>query len=192
MSSVCIDLKELFGIKDLADNIKEVKKDLRNALRTGGDEVHTFTVQKPFCCGPRQLVMQALEPYGVKILSLGPDERVNISVTNYAQLAKIELKRMENLRYGPMAVMWLPMAMQCTVTVKKSQAEWAEYLIERSKRMCVVGGRINSKNRDWANAHDGQMPRPWVEKSCSEGNSLWSQVSSIKQEQENEQNAKRK
>ena len=181
---MCIDLKELFGIKDIADDINAVKKDLRNAMRSDTGEVHTFTVQKPFCCGPRQLIIQALQPYGVKIVSLGHDERVNISIKDYAQLAKIELKRMENLRYGPMAVMWLPMAMQCTVTVRKSQAEWAEYLIERSKRMCVVKGGINSKNRDWANRHDGQMPRPWVEKSCSEGNSIWKQVSDIQRGKE--------
>ena len=100
-------------------------------------------------------------------------------------MAKIELKRMENLRYGPAALMWLPLAMQATVTVKKSQAEWAEYLLERTKRMCVVGGRINSKNRDWANHHNGQMPRPWIEKSCSEGNEIWSQVSKIQQGKDN-------
>lgn len=180
---MCIDLKELFGIKDVADDVKATMKQIRNTLRNDSGEVHTFTVQKPFCCGPRQLIMQALEPYGVKIISLGEDQRVNVSVKDYAQIAKIELKRMENLRYGPMAVMWLPMAMQCTVTVRKSQAEWAEYLIERSKRMCVVKGGINSKNRDWANRHDGKMPRPWVEKSCSEGNSIWKQVSDIQKGQ---------
>lgn len=181
---MCIDLKELFGIKDIADDVSAVKKDLRNVLRKDTGETHTFTVQKPFCCEPRQLVMQALEPYGVKIISLGEDHQVNISVKDYAQLAKIELKRMENLRYGPMAVMFLPMAMACDVTVRKSQAEWAEYLIERSKRMCVVKGGINSKNRDWANRHDGQMPRPWVEKSCSEGNGIWSQVNDIQRGKE--------
>lgn len=181
---MCIDLKELFGIKDIADDVKSVTKDLRNSLRNDTGEVHTFTVQKPFCCGPRQLIIQALEPYGVKIVSLGPDEQVNISIKDYAQLVRIEAKRMENLRYGPMIVMCLPLAMQCTVTVKKAQAEWAEYLIERSKRMCVVKGGINSKNRDWANRHDGQMPRPWVEKSCSEGNSIWRQVSDIQRGKE--------
>lgn len=182
---MCVDLKELFGFKDLADDIESVKKDIRNSLRSRSMETHTFTVQKPFCCHAPPLIKEALEPYGVKILALNDIGSVKVSITNYAQMAKIELKRMENLRYGPAALMWLPLAMQATVTVKKSQAEWAEYLLERTKRMCVVGGRINSKNRDWANHHNGQMPRPWIEKSCSEGNEIWSQVSKIQQGKDN-------
>lgn len=180
---MCFDLKKLLGVSDLADDIKGVKKDLRNALRSDTGAVHTFTVQKPFCCPASPLIMQALEPYGVKIVAMGQDRRVNISTANYAQLAKIELKRMENLKYGPIAVVWLPLAIECDVTVRESQAEWAEYLIERSKRMCVIKGRINKQNRDWANRHDGEMPKPWLETSCSEGKNVWGQVSAIKKGQ---------
>jgi hypothetical protein len=177
---MCFDLKEIFGIKDLADNIEAVKKELRLNLRSPDHSYHTFTVQKPFCCPCSPKIKQALTPYGVKIIKIGEDKLCFVSVKDFSQMMRIEFKRFDNLRYGPgMLFASLPIAMQCTVTVYKSQAEWAEYLIERTKRICVISGGINSKNRDWANKHNGNMPKPWVEKSCESGNSMWEQVSQI-------------
>lgn len=185
---MCVDLKEIFGIKDLADDLKKTKKEIVEALRIGDGATHRFTVQKPFCCPFGDLIERTLTPYGVKIISVSRSRTVNVSIADYAQMVRIELKTFENLRYGPAALMFLPLAVQCDLVVKKSQAEWAEYLIERSRRMCVVGGRINAKNRDWANQHGGQMPRPWVEKDCSEGNAIWSQVAAAQRSQEQTSN----
>jgi hypothetical protein len=183
---MCFSLKQMFGVEELASEAESIRNEIRKTLRPASTETHTFTIQKPFCCGPAALVRDALEPYGVKIISLSPDRTTTVSVKNFAQLMRIEFKRFDNLRYGPgMFLMALPLAMQCTVTVRKAQAEWAEYLIERTKRMCVVGGNINSKNRDWANRHDGKMPKPWIEKSCSSGNDLWQQVDVIMKEKGN-------
>ncbi|MFN8493151.1 MAG: hypothetical protein U0350_36445 [Caldilineaceae bacterium] len=189
---MCYDIKSLLGIKDLADDLKKTKKEIVDALRIGDGATHKFTVQKPFCCPFGSLLEDTLTPYGVKIISVSRSRTVATSIADYAQRMRIEAKTLENLQYGPAAVMFLPLAVQCDLVVRKSQAEWAEYLIERSRRMCVVGGRINAKNRDWANQHNGQMPRPWVEKDCHEGNDIWSQVSNIQKEQESKGNAKRK
>lgn len=166
-------LKDLLGFDDLMVDLKKMTNDTTLTLRRGVGATHTLTVQKPYCAPARNMVLGLCEEYGVKIFSLSEDRTVNVSIRNWAQIARIELKHMENLRYGPGALLWLPMAIQCQVEVSKAQAGWAEYLIERTMKMCVVGGRINAKNRDWATAHDGQLPRPWVEKNCTEGQAIW-------------------
>lgn len=167
---MCIDLKELFGIKDVADDVKATMKQIRNTLRSDTGKTHTFTVQKAYCCPIEPLIQQALETYGVKIVAMSKSKVVSISM-----LEAFKLNRATKLD-PERANIQLPLATQCTVTVRQSQAEWAEYLLERTKRLYVVGGRINAKNRDWASRHDGRMPRPWIEKDCNEGNTLWSQA----------------
>lgn len=184
---MCTDLKELFGIKDIADDVKAVTKELRNSLRNDDGAVHTFTVQKPYCCPAAPLIRRALETYGVKIINLGADSNVMLDPRDFLTQAKMRSPN-EPWATGLIGTAMLPLAVQCKVTVRKSQAEWAEYLLERTKRLYVIGGRINSKNRDWADRHNGKMPRPWIEKSCSEGNGIWSQVAGIQKAQESEAN----
>lgn len=161
--------------------------------------VHTFTVQKPFCSPARSVIMSALQPYGVPVLAL-TESVSKISIKDYAKLAKIELRTFENLKYGPGAVVFLPLAMEARVTVPAQQAQWAEYLLERTMRLAVTGGRINKDNRRWADQHGGNMPTPWdaqegkayarqqerlhrpgqgeawIESSCKEGNDVWQAV----------------
>jgi hypothetical protein len=185
---MCFDIREMLGIKELSSEVNAIKQNVRDTLRPQSTETHIFTIQKPFCCPAGKLVREALDPYGVKILNLSADQVVNVSTKDFAQMARIELKRMENIRYGPVLLAgWLPYAMTVDVTVRETQAEWAEYLLERTLRMCVVKGNINGKNRSWANQHKGEMPKPWIEKSCSDGNKIWQQVDGIMKEKDNVQ-----
>lgn len=142
--------------------------------------LHKLSVQKPFCSPAKYEVLQALEPYGIKVHRC-IDVPAMVSVKDFARLMKVELREFENLRYGPMAITLLPMACQANVWVSEAQANWAEYLIERTQRLAVVGGSMNGNNRRWADQHDGKMPRPWVEKSCKEGQDIWQQVKQIKE-----------
>jgi len=110
---MCFSLKQMFGIEELQSEVNHIKKEVRKTLRPQSTETHTFTVQKPFCCGPAALIRDALQPYGVKIIALSPDRTTTVSVIDFAQLMKIEFKRFDNLRYGPgMFLMCLPLAVQ--------------------------------------------------------------------------------
>lgn len=161
---------------------------------------HTFVVQKPFCSPARDGIYTALESYGVPILKYS-ERNSMISLSSYTKMAHIELRTFENLKYGPAAILYLPKAIEARVTVPAAQAEWAEYLIERTMRFAVVGGRIEKRNREWADQHGGKMPapwdarasiasarqrsggiapppdgEPWIETSCKSGRAVWDAV----------------
>lgn len=162
---MCFDL----GLGEITQEMKRLLGNVLAANDTG--RTHTFLVQKAFCCPPGPIIEQALQTYGVKILKLGQCRVVKMSLAEAVKMNRISTMDPERANLS------LPLAMQCEVTVKQVQAEWAEYLMERTKRLYVVRGNINSKNRDWARAHDGVMPRPWIEKECSEGNQVWRKAS---------------
>ena len=144
---MCIDL----GLGEIGQDVLRMFK---NVLAEDNGRTHTFTVQKAYCCQPGPIIEQALQTYGVKLLKLGPCHVVKMSMAEALKMNRISTLDPEKANLA------LPLAMQCTVTVKQVQAEWAEYLMERTKRLYVVKGNINSKNRDWASAHNGVMPRP--------------------------------
>jgi len=106
---------------------------------------HNFTVQKAYCTPARAVILQALNTYGVP-------------VSNYKEYVKGGTIR--------------PIAQEATFSVPKQQAVWAEYLMERTRRLAVVGGRIDGRNREWAGRYDGRMPVPWMEDGCGEGRSI--------------------
>ena len=193
---MCYDMRIKLGIGDMF-NMQELRQRI---LASVGIGTHTLTVRKPFCCPAHDIIRNALEPYGVKIIRQG-ETTMQANLRDVARMMKVEFKTFENLKYGPIAIMWLPIAIQSTVTVPKAQAGWAEYLLERTGRLVVVGGRVNSRNREWADRHNGRMPvawqdsqaarimgidkkimaeiergRPWLESGCKAGHGQWGTV----------------
>lgn len=119
---------------------------------------HTFTVQKAYCTPAKSIILQALNTYGVPVLAY-KENTAAAKMNGDPRLATLA-------RAGTGT---MPMAQEATVTVPKQQAVWAEYLMMRTGKLSVVGGRINSKNVEWAARHDGAMPRPWIEPECDGG-----------------------
>ena len=168
-------------------NKTHTKPTKRRHLQHG--QMHTLTVQKPFCAPCRDRLMTAFyladaphqtngdKRYGVPLYNLR--ERVQtVSVKDAAKLWKIELKDRENLKYGPMALAFMPMAWQATFEVPKQQAKWAEYLCERIG-LAVVSGSVDGTARRNADKHGFKPPPRWdgksplIETTCSEGVELW-------------------
>ena len=135
--------------------------------------LHRLSVQKPVCSLPRAIVMQALQPYGVRIHGY-EESTVEASKKSIARIMAINPRKFDGIES-------LPLAYQADVWVSEAQANWAEYLLERTQKLAVVDGSVNGKNRQWADQHDGEMPKPWVEKSCQEGQAIWRQVKQIKE-----------
>ena len=109
---------------------------------------HTFVVQKAYCTPARGTIYTALEPRGVEILRY--DEGIHTVGT------------------PPM-----PAAQEARVTVRASQANWAEYLMERTQQLAIVGGLIDPRNQTWAAKYGGKLPTPWIEPACKEGHKIW-------------------
>lgn len=167
---------------------KRTKKPKRRHPRHG--QMHTLTVQKPFCAPCRDRLLTFMytpdangkpldgdRRYGVPMHNLR--ERVaTTSIRNAAKLMKIELKDKENLQYGPMAIAFMPMAWQASFEVPAQQAAWAEYMCERNG-LAVVNGSVDPNARRNADKWRRKpIPRwdgkaPLIETSCSEGMALW-------------------
>ena len=109
---------------------------------------HTFVVQKAYCTPARDIIYTAFAPRGVEILRY--DEGIHTVGT------------------PPM-----PAAQEARVTVRASQANWAEYLMERTQQLAIVGGLIDPRNQTWAAKYGGKLPTPWIEKGCTEGHKAW-------------------
>ena len=107
---------------------------------------HTFVVQKAYCTPARDLIYTAFEPRGVDIL-------------DYSETVRTSNR--------------LPVAQEARVTVRKSQANWAEYLMERTQRLAIVAGGVDPRNRTWAAKYGGELPTPWIEQGCKEGHASW-------------------
>ena len=146
-----------------------------------GEPTRTLTVAKPFCGPARHIVTGALDPYGVHIYAYG-EEVQRLELQGFLRRMGVEIRKWENLKYGPGALMWLPQAIVANVTVGAKQAAWAEYLMLRTGRLYVPGRYVNQRNADWAARHGGQMPpawkdkKPWIEGSCKDGLEAWQPV----------------
>lgn len=158
-------------------------KELRSALGQvqGRPATRVITVAKPFCSPARDIITGAFQPYGVKLYGYR-EEVKKMSLRDFARRMKLELKTLENLRYGPAAPFFLPMAVWAYVEVSEQAAAWAEYLLLRTGKLYVPGEYVNRRNAEWAARHGGQMPpawqegKPWIEASCSEGVQAWQPV----------------
>lgn len=162
--------------KQLLDDMRSTVNDMRPQVQP-----RTITVAKPYCSPARSIITGALEPYGVKIH--GIRERViKVSLSDFARRMKIELKTFENLKFGPGAPFFLPMAVHAKVTVNAGAAAWAEYLLLRTGKLYVPGQYVDPRNQAWAEKHGGTMPpawgegKPWLEASCKEGVDVWQPI----------------
>lgn len=190
-----------------SDNPREFT---RKAHRQYSDnELHTFVIEKPFCCPPDEIVMAALHPIGIPVFEMTCWVEQQ-SLKSFAERMKIEMKTFENLRFGPFAPGFLPMACRAKFKVPKTRANQAEYWLWRTRRVIVVGGEVNPRNRVSAIAHNGKMPRasdpskgqayaralqayataspsqptiqsPMLESSCKQAQELWGQVNQMAQ-----------
>ena len=152
-------------------------------------QMHTITVQKPFCAPCRDRLLTAFyladaphqtggdKRYGVPLYNLR--ERVQtVSVPDAAKIWRVELKDRENLKYGAMALAFLPMAWQASFEVPVQQAKWAQYLCERIG-LAVVSGGLDANARRNADRYNFKPPPRWdgrdvqIETTCSEGVELW-------------------
>lgn len=167
-------------LEDLKKELGAITNELKNSLKLD-DETVTLTVAKPYCSPARNIITGALKPYGVKIH--GIEETVVYSnLAEFARRMEIEAKTFENLKFGPLAVVFLPMAIQAKVKVNRRAAAWAEYLMLRTGRLYIVGEYFEPRNEEWANKHNGKMPpqwgrgEPWIESMCSKGVEKWKEI----------------
>lgn len=190
-----------------SDNPREFTRKSRKTYSES--ELHTFVVEKPFCCPPDEIVTAALHPIGVPVFNLTSWVEQQ-SLKHFAERMKIEMRTFENLQYGPFAPGFLPMAFRAKFQVPKSRANQAEYWLWRTRRVIVVGGEVNPRNRVSAVRHNGKMPRasdpskgqayaralqayastsptqptlqaPMLESSCKQAQELWNQVNRMAQ-----------
>ena len=161
---------------DLMNELRGLRDEARYGQRT-----RVITVAKPFCAPARGIITGAFQPYGVKVYDIA-ETPMKISVLDFARRMRVEAKTWENLRYGPLAALFLPLATVAKIRVNESAAAWAEYLLLRTGKLYVPGQYVNRRNEQWAARHGGQMPaawrdgKPWVEASCSEGVQAWQSV----------------
>lgn len=170
-------------------------------------ELHTFVVEKPFCCPPNEIIEAALYPVGIPIFQMHAWVE-NMAVSTLAKRMKIEAKTFENLKFGLLAPGFLPMAFRARFKVPKTRANHAEYLLLSTQRLIVIGGSVNAKNEEWAARRNGRMPRasdpergrvyamrqqdegtkyvpprqPAYEGSCEQAKELWAQVDRLAKE----------
>lgn len=140
-------LDRLFGRGRHAGKRKPLQSEKRTRQKPAG--THTFVVQKAYCTPARDLIYTAFEPRGVEIL-------------HYSETVRTSGK--------------LPIAQEARVTVRFSQANWAEYLMERTQKLAIVSGGIDPRNQTWAAKYGGKLPTPWIERGCEDGERAWREV----------------
>lgn len=138
----------------------------RRTTRQRPAGLHTLVVQAPYCAPKRDLVIQALQRYGVKVYAI--DETIaRTSIKGFARMLRLNTRVSEglvNIASGHLAT-----AQEVTVKVSKAQAGWAEYLLWRTGKVAVVRGQVDARNEGWATRHGGKMPRAWLENARSAG-----------------------
>jgi hypothetical protein len=158
-------------------------------------QYYTITVDKPYCAPPRSIIYEALTPYGIPIHGYS-EEIEKVAASSLAERMGIEMKYMENIKFGPtpFTAMWLASAWRARITVSAKQAEWAEYLLQATGRLVVLKP-ISEKSKAAGKRRNGRMPAPWDKKegkkyakehaaistlpydsNCSEGKKMWKDV----------------
>lgn len=130
--------------------------------------LHEMRTHKPFCSPSRDIVTGALSAAGIKVYYFS-EEVLQSTKKDFGRRMQIERRNRENLKYGPAAAMYLPMAWEATFYVKPEQANWADYVLEATRDLMVVKGRGDKRNREWADARDHKLPKPWDDPKCAEG-----------------------
>jgi hypothetical protein len=185
LDTILSAIDALTGAQDAPTQRKKAAK--RRHPRHG--QMHTITVQKPFCAPCRDRLLTALyladaphqtggdKRYGVPIYNLR-ERPVVVSIKDAAKLWRIEMHDQENIKYGFGAIMFLPTAYQASFEVPIQQAKWAQYLCERIG-LAVVSGGLDANARRNADRYNFKPPPRWdgrnvqIETTCSEGVELW-------------------
>mgnify|MGYP001437011395 CR=1 FL=1 len=134
----------------LREELQRLKQDIRKAIH-GDNGRYKFQLMAGYCSPKRNVLTGLFKQYGIK----------DFKVTETLEKDKNDY----------------PLYFYLTADVNTTQANWAEYLILRSKKFTIVGDLYNEKNRQWADKSG--MPTAWkdkkplIEKSCSEGIKLW-------------------
>jgi hypothetical protein len=162
---------ELF--KDIKDTISSVRY---------GQPTRVITVAKPFCSPARILITSALQPYGIKVHDIR-ERMITLSLHDFLRRMKVEARTWENLKFGPAAPLFLPMAWHAKVIVNEAAAAWTEYVLLRTGKLYVPGKYVDPRNEQWAARHGGKMPPAWrdgnepmIESSCNDGKAIWKQA----------------
>lgn len=147
--------------------------------------LHTFTVQKAYCCPAWPIIRDAMLRYSIPVhdysertVTIGTDELLRIPA--------------QEALYRD-----VPSACEATFSVPAAQAKWAEYLLWSTGRLIVTGGNIDKRNEKWGERREGVMPLPWdaeasikravkiankptdgpwLEKDCKQGQVLWAEA----------------
>lgn len=147
--------------------------------------LHTFTIQKSYCCPAWPIIRDAMHRY-------------SIPVANYSEhTLEISGAELYSIPTKESAYATLPIATEATFSVPKSQAKWAEYLLWSTGRLIVTRGNIDKRNQQLGERRQGVMPMPWdadastqriaklaskpsdgpwIEKTCKAGLSMWQEA----------------
>lgn len=125
-----------------------------------------MAVVKPLCTPTKAYLMQILPPYAVEykgyrehVMNTTTGAKIPCGTSQVSICAAIGLM-------GGLSV--IGNVVQCgTFKVKKEQANWATYLIERSQKLEVIKGTNIENNRRTGRRYGGWMPTRWRDK---EGN----------------------
>lgn len=204
-------LKELFGPVSTPRKQNRRRPTQKRCKRRKQSEqgLHAFKVEKPFCAPCTVAVAELSNKYELPIY--GYKESVSqTSIKDFARKMRMELKSFENLKYGPAAIAFLPLACTATFQVPKARARWFEDIINYDGRLQIVEGTIDPKS--YARGKRGKIRYAWkeradyqgsvgaggiksykmagmevgqspqVESNCKKGNAIWKQVDKIVKE----------
>ncbi len=179
-----------FLFKDAPAMVRKTGKNQRRKVEARQPKVkpaglHTFTIQKAYCCPAWPIIRDAMHRYSIPVSDY-TERTINV---NGAELSKIPHKE---LAYAD-----VPFACEATFSVPNSQAKWAEYLLWSTGRLIVTGGNIDRRNQQLGERRAGVMPMPWdadastqrvaklaskpsagpwLEKTCRAGLSMWQEA----------------
>jgi len=168
--------------------------------------LHMFEVQKPLCAPCRDRVYSALYQFAVPVFRY-EEWIARMSIQEAATLWKIELKTLENLKYGPVAVAFIGTSQCARFYVPNTQARWAYRLLRSNLLAVTAGTRDTQTGQDWRNDAYGELPRAWnaneairhavnrelippgagqawVESTCTEDKEVWEQIRAYREKQE--------
>lgn len=188
---------------------RPARKARSSSGQTQRGQLHEFTVTKPFCAPCRSTLQQLSDKFEIPLYEYREGVSV-LSVKNLAKRLRIELRTFENLKYGPMAPGFLPMANWARFKVPLARARWFEDIINYDGRLLVQRGSLDAGSyargqrgairHAWKElpGYDGPIgsggirsqkvlgmtlgEKPPIEKSCTAGKGLWEQVDKIRKE----------
>ena len=135
-------------LQEIRDEIAHLLADVLGVDLTPSPPPETtiIRVAKPWCTPARDAVYNALQTYGIHILSYSEDV---VTVDGERKTYNQALRDRDGA------------FIEAQVEVRTTQAEWAEYLLLRTRKFRLMSTPINPKNAAWAAKHNG-MPVPWT------------------------------